>query len=159
MQKWLLLDNQSTTDIFCNKTLLTGIRKVPMTMNLKTNGGTLKCQEMGHLPNYGDVWYHKDAITNILSLKNMKEKNYKINYDSMTGNMFTVSRGDTVLRFRASPEGLYHVDLEKDEVALINSVKENESFYTARQIARAKAARKLYETIGTPSVRDFKTII
>ena len=78
MQKWLLLDNQSTTNIFCDKTLLTGIRKVPITMNLKTNGGTLKCQEMGHLPNYGDVWYHKDAITNILSLKNMQDQNYKI---------------------------------------------------------------------------------
>ena len=90
-------------------------------------------------------------LTNILSLKNMRDKNYKIDYNSTGEDMFTVSRGDTVMKFKPSLEGLYHVDLEQEEVTLINTVKDNESFYTPRQIARAKAARRLYAAIGTPS--------
>ena len=41
----------------------------------------------------------------------------------------------------------------------IESVEENKKFFTDRQIERAKAARKLYHALGTPSLNDFKSII
>jgi len=44
---------------------------------------------MGHFLNYGDVWYHPDAITNILSLSNVKRK-YIVTYDSSKENSFLV---------------------------------------------------------------------
>ena len=42
---------------------------------------------------------------------------------------------------------------------MLNTVKENEQFYTSRQLAKAKMARKLYHNVGTPSLRDFKAIV
>ena len=44
-----------------------------MSLFLKTNGETLVTNKKGYLPGYGDVWYHKKAITNILGLNNVKK--------------------------------------------------------------------------------------
>ena len=41
----------------------------------------------------------------------------------------------------------------------MESVKDNKSDFTSREIARAKKARDLYHGLGVPSVKDFKAII
>ena len=69
LKNYILLDNQSTVDIFCNKSLLHNIHNVKTDMTIETNGGTLTTNKKGYLKGHGSVWYHKDAITNILSLK------------------------------------------------------------------------------------------
>jgi hypothetical protein len=38
------------------------------------NGGTLTTHVKDHLLNYGDIWFNTDAIINILSLKNVRNK-------------------------------------------------------------------------------------
>lgn len=40
--KWILLDNQSTTDIFCNPALLTDFRDAGKSINIHCNAGTHK---------------------------------------------------------------------------------------------------------------------
>jgi hypothetical protein len=47
LRNHVLLDNQSTEDIFCNLNYLQNIRTVPDTLNLYTNGGVLKCNTKG----------------------------------------------------------------------------------------------------------------
>ena len=42
---------------------------------------------------------------------------------------------------------------------MVNTVAENMKLYTKRQVARAEEARKLYQVIGYPSLRDFKHVI
>ncbi len=79
IKEWLLLDNQSTTDIFCSARVLTNIRKVNEILKFTLNGGVLYASEKGYLNGYGDVWYHPDAITNILCLKHVKQK-YRMVY-------------------------------------------------------------------------------
>ncbi len=41
----------------------------------------------------------------------------------------------------------------------MNTVEENKKLYTKRQIAGAEAARKLYQVVGYPSLKDFMHII
>ena len=70
----LLLDNQSTCDIFCNPKLLKNIHSTPNSMSIKGNGGRITTNKIGYLKNYGKVWFDEHAITNIFCLKNVKHK-------------------------------------------------------------------------------------
>ena len=51
MRYYLLLDNQSTIDLFCNPNFLTNIRKNNETLLVTKNGGGLKTSQMGTLKN------------------------------------------------------------------------------------------------------------
>ena len=77
-------------------------------MKLHTNGGVLVSNMKGDLPGYGEVWYHEGAITNILSLSNIKKRR-KIEYDSSGGDTFIVTgKNGSRLEFKASDFGLYY---------------------------------------------------
>jgi hypothetical protein len=54
---WLLLDNQSTINVFANGDMLEDIHEVDDEMAIASNGGTNVTWEMGTLPGYGLVWY------------------------------------------------------------------------------------------------------
>lgn len=155
----LLLDNQSTTDLFCNRKILRNIREVAGKCTVVTNGGKLVTNLKGTLKGYGDVWYHPKAITNILSLSNVKRK-YKITFDSEDGDCFYVHKPEKVIRFKCTSSGLYiHNIKDKNDIVMVNTVEENEAGFTARQIEQAKRAKKLYGIVGYPSIKDFKAMI
>ncbi|GKY91458.1 hypothetical protein MPSEU_000118100 [Mayamaea pseudoterrestris] len=58
-KKAVLLDNQSTVDLFCNAKMLTNIRPVPTWMVIKCNAGTVRTNMMGDLEGYGPVWWYQ----------------------------------------------------------------------------------------------------
>ena len=71
---WILLDSQSTVDIFCNPRLVENIHRVKDRMKIQCNAGTQVTNLVGDLPGYGPVWFDSRAIANVLSLKLVKEK-------------------------------------------------------------------------------------
>ena len=78
----ILLDNQSTLDLICNKKLATKIEKSNRTMTVQGNGGTLDITHRVKLKGYtSKPWFIKKAITNILSFNNMI-KQYRVTYES-----------------------------------------------------------------------------
>lgn len=147
------LDSMSSVDIFGEESLLTNIHQVRDTMRIVCNAGTIVVTHMGTLKGYGEVWYHPDAIANILSLRNVQDK-FRVTYDSETGNRFVVHRPDGTQRvFEPTRNGLYASGMEESEdgVAMVSTVAENVKSFTRREVKRAEAARRLMAIIGRPS--------
>jgi hypothetical protein len=74
----ILLYSQSTMDLFCNRALVKRTFRSDKRMRLKSNGGTMLVTKEAEMAGYHtDVWYDKNAITNILALSNVI-KQYRI---------------------------------------------------------------------------------
>ncbi len=82
LRKVMLLDSESTMDLFCNKELVEDINKSDKLLRLKSNGGRMVVKQKATVPGYKfKVWFSETAITNILSLKNVI-KQYRVSYES-----------------------------------------------------------------------------
>jgi hypothetical protein len=159
---WILLDNQSTVDVFSNKSLLRNVREAPNTCRISCNAGVVTTNMIGDLPGYPvPVWYHPDGIANILSLHRVSQ-HCRVTYDSDGDGTFQVMKNDGSAReFKPSASGLHYCDTRElhDETVLINTVEQNRNSYTVRAYKLAATARRLQDTIGRPSTRDFKKIV
>jgi hypothetical protein len=135
---WILLDNQSTVNVFCNPKMLRNIRPAKTTMG------------------YGEVWFNPKGIANILSLAKVEEQ-HRVTYDSADGQGFTVHKGDGVTRqFKKSKRGLFYLNVtERTGTALVNTVADNQNRYTVRSYKQAELARKIQNMLGRPSTRDY----
>ena len=107
-------------------------------LHLQTNGSTLVTKQQGYLQGIGWVWYHTDAITNVLSLLQVKQK-YPIIYNSRKDNIFHVIVDEMrSIDFQQNEDGLYIYHLNKSNKNIINfkdfnfiqTVKENAQMFT-----------------------------
>ena len=103
---WILIDSQSTIDVFSNGKLLVKIKTIGTTMNIRCNAGMKSTNMMGYLSGYGWVWYFPDGIANILSLSRVKDK-YRVTFDSAMDNCFHVHKPGRILKFREASRRLY----------------------------------------------------
>jgi hypothetical protein len=90
-EDWVLLDSQSTCDVFYNPKFLSNIRDTEdgSEMHIHCNAGIVVVKTIGDLAGYGTVWFYPDRIANILSLA-LVQKQFRVTFDSVTGNEFTV---------------------------------------------------------------------
>ena len=108
---WVLLDSQSTIDLFCNTSLLTNIRVVSDHLNIFCNAGSASTNMVGDLKGYGTVWFYTSGLANILSLHRVAER-FHVTYDSQESNCFIVWKHDgSARRLFPSPRGLYYCNL------------------------------------------------
>ena len=160
--EWLLLDNQSTIDVFVNRWLLKNIRQIGQYMYIHCTAGVTRTNLVSELPGDGTVWFHPDGIANILSLSRVKTK-YQITFDSDENNEFIVHKPDGSTRnFKESSHGLYYHDtstvvtgVAKTGMVLVTTVADNASIYTHANYSRALLAHKTHQIIGQPSIRDY----
>jgi hypothetical protein len=60
-KSWVLLDNQSTIDVFYNRALITNIRKSPTKMRIHCNAGVTTTDLVADFAGYGTVWFNPMA--------------------------------------------------------------------------------------------------
>ena len=163
---WILLDNQSTVDVFCNSALLKNIRTVGRRMYIHCNAGTIWTDQMGDLPGYGSVWYCPQAVANILSLRNVSRR-CRVVFDSKDGNRFVVTKEDGSEKvFRVLANGLYYNDVKaaatensSHAAVLVTTVNENKTRYTNDEVLQAELARELQKKLGHVSTPHFIHIV
>jgi hypothetical protein len=158
----ILLDSQSTMDLFCNPLLVHSIKKSKKSMKLQSNGGTMTVNHKASITSYEhEVWFDKNAITNIIALSNLITQ-YRVTYDS-NDKMFVVHRTSVNLpnmHFRMHSSGLHYYDPRDENFSFnIQTVTENKAGFTKRQLQGAELARTLYSNLGYPSMKDFKWVI
>ena len=159
LKNMILLDNQSTVDLFCNRELVASVWDTDESMTVHGNGGNLTTKQKAHVSNYGDVWFHPDAITNILALKNVK-KQFRVTYDSAGDGIFVVHKPNGVnVLFTAHAGGLHYHDTRKRQLTMVSTVTGESEGFSKQQLAQAKAARDFQGKVGHPSTTDLKNII
>jgi hypothetical protein len=130
----LLLDNQSTFGLCCNRGFMIRIRKASHALNMTSNGGGLKISEQGKFPGYKFwVWFSEQAITNIICLKKLI-KIYRVTYDSKDEMSLIVHRqqfGLPDLFFKMHQFGL-HICYPKKmgEFGFNQTVKDNMKLFS-----------------------------
>ena len=156
-ESWIVLDSQSTIDVFSNSDLLTKIHETNNTLRIRCNAGKKTTNFRGHLSGYGWVWYYPEGIANILSLSRVREC-FRVTFDSAMDNCFHVHKAGKVLRFQEASKRLYYFDTaDRDEegTMLTTTVDDNKRKFSALDLTQAKQARALQRRIGRPMTRDF----
>ena len=85
----ILVDSQSSVDLFCNPALVSNPTEVKQSLHLSMNAGVLKTNMQAKVAGYGKVWYHPNAIANVFSLARVADK-YRVQYDSNIEDAFIV---------------------------------------------------------------------
>ena len=162
---WILLDSQSTVDLFANNKLLSNIHETQdRPLRCFCNGGVQDSTLKGYLHGYGTVWYNPNSLANILSLANVT-KHHRVTFDSDNQQAFIVHKKDGgQLKFILSSRGLYYHDVRWTQhpdphYNFIQTVEDNMKNYTPRQLKRVAIAKRVYSMIGHPSQQDFLHMI
>jgi hypothetical protein len=156
LRDMILLDKQSTVDLFCNRKLVSHVWETDESVTVHGNGRTLSTKMKAHVTNYSDVWFDSKAITNILSLKNVREK-FHVTYDE---GSFQVHKPNGIdIHFRMHADGLHYHDTNNRELTMVSTVKSESEGFSKRQLEQAKTARDLQAKVGNPSIQDLKAII
>ena len=174
----VLLDSQSTVNLFTNPEHMRNIRPATTPINVHCNKGTLTTNAEA---DFGDtpVYFDDRGIANVLSLYRLGRK-FKVTYDSTDrGGVFKVNTKQGVVEFKPTINGLHTLNLKTNPEAaflLVNdadlklpqpnehqvhvaTVRDTYNNFSRKQIEGAQAARQLMGMIATPSTRDFNTLL
>ena len=144
---------------------------------MHSNGGNFRATKMGTVKGYGDVWYNKNSLANILSFANVRKKfpiTVSTGPDDPCPTICVHRPNGSMMKFREISLGLYVYDTDQDnndtnfivdstnsinnttcDYLFLQTVAQNKTHFTPRQIKSANKALILYKRLGRPSQKDF----
>ena len=162
---WILLDTQSNCDIFRNPEYLTNIKKHDKKeLTILSNGGSMTVNKTGYLRNYGEVWFERNSMANILSMSNVRKK-FRVTMDigpsTITPTIWVHIDENTKIDFTEHDMGLFVHDMTKPNKnhVFLNTVQSNRNLFNKREVHRAKLAQDLFKKIGRPGYKTFPHIL
>ncbi len=108
----MILDSGSSMDLFCNPSILQNIKPKKKIDSLTTNAGEIKVALEGTLPKFGQVPFHPEAVTNIMSLGTLTDK-FPVYMASPIDNAFYVHTQENIVRFGRDQSNLYSFQPEQ----------------------------------------------
>jgi hypothetical protein len=173
----VLLDSQSTVDLFTNPEHMHNICPATKPINVHCNKGTLTTSKEA---DFGDtpVYFNDRGIANVLSLYCLGKK-FQVTYDSNDrGGVFHVHTMKGIVEFKPTNKGLHALNLKTNLEAaflLVNNadlhlpppdhqlhvatVQVQFDGFSCKQIEGAHAAHRLMGMVATPSTWDFHAMI
>lgn len=159
----ILCDNQASVSIFNNVKLLHNLRRANKPVEIAGVGGTLTVDTVGDFYDFGEVYFHASCPANIVCFHDLARK-FSVTYDSKREDAYVVTRPDGTV-FKFSPlNKLYAYDVRESEkrekkclteTVAVTTVAENKSLFSAREVADAEKARRLFIVACRPSWADF----
>ena len=160
----LLLDDQSTDDMFCNDECLIDIHCINEALKLSTNSSILTTNMKGTFPGYGLVWCHPKAIANISSQSRVEDQGHIITHQRGSHKV-TGPKGH--VHFNHITEGLHASKLDQPTnqptnnkgVTPVETIENNKLGFIKHQVQHVEQVLRLQEMIMFPSIANFKNVI
>ena len=111
VKNFILLDRGSTTSLFWKTQNIANINNTLQPMQIQTDGGDLEAIQECQVPDLGDVFFHPDAMNNIIGLCHMRV-NYWVAYNSEIEPVFFVHTPNKIMNFPETKDGLYTINMD-----------------------------------------------
>ena len=154
----VILDNAASVSVIRDKQLLSNIRTAAKTIDVSgiSPGGSITLGQVGEFFDLGTVYYSAQATANVLSLAEMEDR-HEVIYNSGESFELVLPSGD-VISFLRRPTNHFVAYFPPRDLAatcpILVTTEMNEALYTKREVEGAKAARRLQELLGYPSMKD-----
>jgi len=167
----VLLDNQSTVDIFVEETLLSDIRETDDGYRIEGIGGSIYTNLVGDVNYFGTVKFSPDGLANILSKARVRDRGYTVTVDDDARTETIHVTEDIKFVFREKYGGLHvcdmsdlaryvdeNVDSDSDgDIALVQTVEEMAAQYSIAEVKAAKSAREWMRKSGYADTKQLQT--
>ncbi len=152
----ILLDNQATVSVFHYKSYLRNIRPAPRPVKIVGVGGQLTATQVGDFGTFGAVYYHPNAVANILCFSDVT-KFYDTRYDASKDVFVIVNKknGKEIEFGCKNKLYVWNPSSRIEESILVQTVQDNMLSFTKREVQDAQEARSTFIKLGRPAMKDF----
>jgi hypothetical protein len=171
--KYLLIDSQSTTNLFSNPEHANNVRPAAQPINVLCNKGVMTTSTIADFGS-NEVYLNDDGIVNVLSLFLLSKKHH-ITYDSHDRRgVFKIHTSGGLVEFKPTSKGLHALDLHDNPNAAhllvtstypneallhVNTVRKNYEGFPQKQIKQAHEACHLMLMTCIPSEHAFLSMV
>lgn len=156
----LYLDSCATYHCAFVEWLLKNVRVVDTILKGNCNAGVTTSNEKGTFGGQFDLWLNRNGIANLLSIPQLEEDGYVINYSTHGEWVVTTPQGKEIVFKRDTGlcNRMPYIDMREHQgaFAMVQTVRDKFEGYTKRQVEKAILARKAQALVGHPSDVEFK---